>query len=240
MKLPQLIELIGLDLESCRVDLEGGSHSMPEMDVSPTTFLMQAEDDHRQGGVSSRLNSITNSKRAIVCQMDQALLAFGYKPLRWKIPKKIEVLNGLGVFAPSVLRKVSSARNFLEHEYVAPTNEQVEESLDLAALFVFSTKSLMSPFSDEVSLYSHDYSEIRNDAKSEITGKNIYFGIREVDGVIKFNACAYVDGQLLAETNFSNTDPIFMKLVKLGASLSLRYRVDEAISEFEEALRNSQ
>jgi hypothetical protein len=48
------------------------------------------------------------------------------------------VLRDMGIIAPRIVDKVVKARNYLEHKYQAPVQEQVEDALDIATLFVTS------------------------------------------------------------------------------------------------------
>jgi len=101
--------------------------------LSPKEFLAQAEYDFEIGGHTALVNSITNTKRAIQCQIGEWVLIFGIDPIQKK--KKIEVLNQFG-FAPRILKKVSDSRNLLEHQYKKPTLQEVEDALDLASIFI--------------------------------------------------------------------------------------------------------
>ncbi|WKW32699.1 hypothetical protein KIH13_01600 [Pseudomonas viridiflava] len=138
----------GFDISKSGVALGGGDFGMTELKVSPIEFLTLAEDDFERGGLAALVNATTNAKRAIVCQLDQLLISFGYPSLRWNVPKKIERLRALGLLAPSLLRKVVDIRNILEHEYATPELEKVEEALDTASLFVMSASAMFIPFDD--------------------------------------------------------------------------------------------
>jgi hypothetical protein len=158
--LTKLAESAGLNRDDVWAVSEGGGTLLAhELEVDPHQFLAQAEVDLATGGDAGGLNAVTNAKRAIVSQMDQILLTFGYASTRWKMPRKIETLKSLGVVVPRILRKVSSARNFLEHEYRLPTQEQIEEAVDLATLFVAAARHPMEPFADEFELgnYAADH-----------------------------------------------------------------------------------
>ncbi|WLH12819.1 hypothetical protein PSH58_00135 [Pseudomonas hefeiensis] len=136
------------DMSKCAVASGGGSFDMTELKTSPIEFLSLAEDDFERGGLSALVNATTNVKRAIVCQLDQLLLSFGYSSLRWNVPTKIEKVRALGLLAPSLLRKVINMRNILEHTYETPELEIVEEALDIASLFVMSASAMFIPFDD--------------------------------------------------------------------------------------------
>ena len=48
-------------------------------------------------------------------------------------------MNSIGVISPGILKKINRKRNFLEHEYIYPSKEEVEDALDVAKLFVAYT-----------------------------------------------------------------------------------------------------
>src|SRR4051812_20381944 len=98
------------DLSKCTVASGGGSFELSELKTSPIEFLSLAEEDFERGGLSTLVNATTNAKRAIVCQLDQLLISFGYPSLRWNVPKKIERVRMLGLMAPSLLRKIVNMR----------------------------------------------------------------------------------------------------------------------------------
>ena len=88
----------------------------------------------------SRVNCLSNCKRAIDAQVESLIARLGFLPLakkqRWDIPKKILFISSSGVVAPRILRNVNTLRNRLEHEFAVPSKQQVEEALDIATLFV--------------------------------------------------------------------------------------------------------
>ncbi len=112
------------------VKLISGSYSLSyDLGISPQEFLSQAENDFESGGGSARLNAISNAKRAISSQLDQALFCLGFTPTRMDTRKKLRLFGDLGFVAPRILKKVSQARNLLEHEYRAPTKTRVSVSI---------------------------------------------------------------------------------------------------------------
>ncbi len=88
----------------------------------------------------SRVNCLGNCKRAIDAQVENLTRRLGFLPLAkkqgWNIPKKIEFIARSGILAPRILRKVNVLRNQLEHEFALPSRHEVEDALDIAALFV--------------------------------------------------------------------------------------------------------
>jgi len=90
-----------------------------ETDLNAESLLDQAEQDFEAGGQGKFINSITNAKRAIQYRIDELIEHFGFDKNLGN-QKKIEILTKIG-FTTRILRKVSSARNLLEHEYKLPT-----------------------------------------------------------------------------------------------------------------------
>lgn len=219
-----------IDMSKCGVELVGGSFNLVELEISPVEFLTLAEEDFQRGGLSALINSITNAKRAIVCQMDRLLISFGFDSLRLDVPEKIEKLRGLGLLTPSLLRKVVKLRNTLEHEYKAPTLEQVEDSLDTASLFVMSLSAMFTPFEDTLK-FSLRKASVPEPIKYLTVGLN-----REANSVFY---TVYVYGadnsECLGRCTIQSGHILFDQLVKLSASLMMKYKVDQACKDFDAA-----
>lgn len=223
----------GFDMSKCAVASGGGSFGMTELKISPIEFLTLAEDDFERGGLSALVNATTNVKRAIVGQLDQLLISFGYSSLRWNVPKKIERLRALGLLAPRLLRKIVDMRNILEHEYATPELEKVEEALDIASLFVMSASAMFIPFDDvlEFSLSDQDATD------SSVT--RITAGLNRESGRVFYTVYAYEPGEhagrCVGQCEIQSGHVLFEAMVKLSASLMLRYKVNQALSDFDAA-----
>jgi hypothetical protein len=115
--------------------------------IRPRQFLSFAELDLQEKDDHHLVNALSNTKRAIECQLDSLLVALGLfsrsKEERWSFPKKTETLNYLGVVAPDILRRINEKRNLLEHEYRAPTVTEANDALDVARLFIEYTDGLL-------------------------------------------------------------------------------------------------
>lgn len=202
---------------------------MHEFDVDPYEFLLLAEEDWERGGLAAELNAITNAKRAIVAQMDQALLSFGYPATSWNIPRKLEALMSLGLVAPRILRRVSSTRNLLEHEYRRPSEKEIEDAIDLAALFVASIKPLISLFPDEF-IVGQEYERVTHFAfKRELVFSMA--GAKNEDRA-RFRICARRDGVLVGETFVDYKDREFAPIVRLAVAVDRGFKTDEALADF--------
>lgn len=229
LSLAELARLTHLDPKrAISVPSGGGGLSMYELDVDPYDFLLLAEEDWERGGLAAELNAITNAKRAIVAQMDQALLSFGYPATTWNVPKKIETLQCLGLVTPRILRRVSATRNLLEHEYRRPSIKDVEDAIDLAALFVASIKPILTLFGDQFFVGNADEQEDAFSFAQELdfsllsscSGDRPSFVVR-----------ARVDGKVVGETHIDCLQREFPLVVRLAIATDREFKAKEALGD---------
>jgi hypothetical protein len=112
-------------------------------EITPQEFLNYSELDLVSTSNHKYINALSNAKRSLDCQLDTLLIGFGYyknsKSKYWGFPKKIELLKDLGIIAPRVLSKINKTRNLMEHEFIVPNPEKVEDFIDIVALFLAAT-----------------------------------------------------------------------------------------------------
>ena len=101
----------------------------------------------------SLTDALSNCKRAINYQVDTILHCLGLlenirksKKPRYTFPKKIELLNLIGVAAPPILNKINALRNKIEHEWIIPEQNNVEDAIDVAELFFYATNKFTKLF----------------------------------------------------------------------------------------------
>ncbi len=113
-------------------------------EIKPKDFLDYAEQDLNSNLPHRFVNALSNAKRALECQVVCLLDVFGLQKLagkkRWWFPSKIDALKKVGILAPRILTKINNTRNLLEHEFANPNSEQVNDFIDVVALFLESTK----------------------------------------------------------------------------------------------------
>lgn len=130
----------------------GGTDIETPFRIKPRQFLRFAEHDLNSDYEHHLINALSNIKRAIDCQVDSLLVGFGlYNVKRKKIdfPTKVALLNGLGIISPKILEKINRRRNLLEHEYINPDKDSVEDALDVATLFfVYTDRFLFNALKD--------------------------------------------------------------------------------------------
>jgi len=128
-------------------------------DVSPEEYLKYAEKDINIKDAHNLINALSNTKRALDCQVECLLIAIGQfelaKRKKYNIPKKIEVLKDFGIIAPRILTKITNTRNVMEHNFQCPDMEKVNDFLDITTLFIEATNRFVYAFPGE--------SQIEND-----------------------------------------------------------------------------
>lgn len=138
-------------------------------DTLPGEYISFAEFDIESEFKHKYINALSNAKRALDCQADRLLKSIGYyrisKKKFWGFSKKIEFIKKLNILTPRILKKINRLRNLMEHEYIKPNEEQVEDFIDVVSLFIASTDKFVSSPRDEV-IYTNDNLEL-----AEITVK---------------------------------------------------------------------
>ena len=133
--------------------------------IHPTEYLHFALSDIGNQGQRGVVNALSNAKRALECQIDSLLLAFGLtqKKKRPNLPAKLAMLQDLGVIAPRILLKLNRHRNELEHEYTCPDHDTVEDFVDIVALFLEATRKYLEDRTCEwiVEISLQEYVRIR-------------------------------------------------------------------------------
>lgn len=137
-----------------REDLYKGlsSYSFEEFklpfEIVAQQFLEFAEQDLLKSDDHSVINALSNIKRGIDCRVDSLLVLFSVyeksKKERWGFPAKVSFLKEVGLLAPRVLERINTKRNKLEHEYKILTQEEAEDALDVAKLFIESTNPFLN------------------------------------------------------------------------------------------------
>jgi len=144
-----------IDILKKGISTWGWSGQIAPFEIDANQFRGFAIEDSKTDSVHGRVNALSNIKRAIECRIDELLyfycLYIKSKRENWNFPKKIEILGELGIIAPRILTKINQQRNLLEHEYINPSPENVDDALDVAILFlgytdIFTSKGPLTHF----------------------------------------------------------------------------------------------
>jgi len=142
-------------------------------ETMPSEFISFAENDLQSNFDHKYINALSNAKRALDCQADRLLKLFGfYKDAQdkfWGFPKKLELIQKFEIIAPRVLNKINKTRNLMEHQYIKPKPEQVEDFLDIASLFIASTDHYASNFLGLVQYINEENEDFKELMEVEFT-----------------------------------------------------------------------
>lgn len=112
---------------------------IPKFDVLPNEYREFMEEDLKGKDKRNYINALSNGKRSLDCQIESLLYAFCLKDFtdnkRYSIPRKIELLQKIGIIAPRILQKINSIRNTMEHEFYCPNESEVQDFADVILLF---------------------------------------------------------------------------------------------------------
>ncbi|MDQ0418848.1 hypothetical protein J2Z48_003053 [Croceifilum oryzae] len=166
MAISRVLDIIS-DPETIWLCKSGEDHIVIPFQIEPAEFLSDAEVDLTSDVNHRLINALANSKRAFNCQIDSLLIAFGLfnlaKRKRYHTPQKYQLLGSAGVVTPRILLKLNKMRNLMEHEYIKPNQEQVEDFIDIVLLFLASTNQYIYKFPNSMQLgYDLDSSDFLN------------------------------------------------------------------------------
>lgn len=117
-------------------------------EIGPKDFFRMAQEDLRAHGKHGRVNALGNIKRCIESQIDLLLYSYGFGDLSvrtdWNFIRRLEKLKGMNIVAPRILERINRRRNMLEHQYRLPRRAEIEDSLDVAALFLAYTDAYLN------------------------------------------------------------------------------------------------
>jgi len=142
-----------LDKRFEKADSCGSDNRLRFSEIDAEDFLEFAKEDAKGKDLRSCVNALGNVKRAIECRIDSILYVYCLhkksEKEKWDFPKKIEIIEQLGIVAPDILRKINKKRNELEHRYVKPTKEEVNDGRDVAKLFLaYTSKRIDNPLAN--------------------------------------------------------------------------------------------
>lgn len=214
-------------------------------EIEADEFMKFAEADLQQETTQGLVNALSNAKRAIDCQVDTVLGCFGLLA-RHSFPQKINILNELGIVTPRIIKKVVKARNFLEHEYINPEREQVEDAVDVATLFVISLdKGLRNFWCDFVILEATDAID-EADAQSFYQEIDVHYDDEKIQfelwgGIYDASLSEKIKIRIVTSAIITPKDKGFTELVKLSFALDssiLENDLNDQINKLFQILRS--
>jgi len=157
-----------IDFTNCRLveyDYLGDFNDIFE--VTPLEYLTFAKESLNSDNRKGLIDALTNAKRAIDCQIDSIITVLGYDFKKFNegsfykftkqfintyyngktsigLTDKIKLLNILNIMPTLLISKNRNLRNIIEHEYKLPKYEEVQEAIEIAELFIYSSNKKIS------------------------------------------------------------------------------------------------
>jgi|LakMenEpi03Aug12_release.lakeMendotaPanAssembly.Ray.scaffolds.fasta_scaffold163177_2 hypothetical protein len=134
-----------------------------DTEIKPFEYLEFARLDLSDGNESRNLiNSLGNAKRALHLQVETIADGYGYRKLSKssKFPPKLEFLSDIGIATPSIISKLNTLRNKVEHDYIVPDLEQIQDYCDIVELFLRATEGPINTFPSGVEFESNESFDI--------------------------------------------------------------------------------
>jgi hypothetical protein len=112
-------------------------------DATTEVYLGFARIDLHHPYRRNRINALSNAKRGLHLQVDAHGDALGLGKLpkneRRHFPQKLNFLSRCGLVAPRILQRLNRLRNAVEHDYVIPEIQDVQDFVDVVELFIKSS-----------------------------------------------------------------------------------------------------
>lgn len=225
-----------------------------EFEIEPDEFLLFAEKDYSNGELQGLVNSVTNAKRAIDCQVDKIISCLGYDPYvclpnnaqqyidiyqnkvgSIEATQKLKLLQALDIVPSSLVTSMREVRNKLEHYYKAPKKSDALHIIDLAKLFIRSSDYVLRLFPDEWVLVDTEMADKSTKIISiEYPHKKNKFVIK-LKKMIPDKKYTYQNGvksSCIGEIEILPTDDHFLYLVALNVCASVDGYVKGPLFEF--------
>ena len=134
----KLISLLNKYLTYAEYDASTGSIlKFPDFDLLPYDYLEFAENEINSNDISSKINTVSNLKRALECELDTILNILGLNKGSCKkyyfanVPIKLDFVGKVGLVSPRSFKKLNTLRNKIEHEYHVPSDDEIDSFYDL-------------------------------------------------------------------------------------------------------------
>ncbi len=160
MNLLELFKKTKINVGCATIERDSAEMLEYEFQITPKTFLNFSKQDFKTKDQRGNTNALTNAKRAIDCQTDKILRCFGFpidKPFppatnkyiqainpdlsKTDIQYKLKLLQVLDLAPASIIANTRTIRNKLEHYYESFSDNDVENAIQLADLFINATDS---------------------------------------------------------------------------------------------------
>lgn len=206
--------------------------------IKPKDFFRFAKEDFKDKSSKGLINSISNAKRAIDCQIDSALVYFGidfdsihsasaqyierFNFSGKDIPHKLKLVQAIGLAPSFLVSNIRGIRNKLEHYYEVPTQEEVERSIELAELFILTIEGRLKMVEEGFFISSTNHyedSKSRRWIETDDKYKNRIDVSLDTKGK-KFNVNLYISNNLEGNLQIQQDEMVYYGLIYFVISIS--------------------
>lgn len=147
-----LSQYLNKNFEYLEMDGSSGTSNLnfPNFDLSPHDYLDFAGKDSSHTSQVNRINTVSNLKRALECELDTLLHVLGLhdkKQYANNVPKKLDFMDNLGLISPRSFKKLNIIRNKIEHDYYVPNENEIDTFYDLTFALISSIEWFLLSFS---------------------------------------------------------------------------------------------
>jgi hypothetical protein len=183
-QLTVILKELKIDFSKTIIERAGGGSIESSTEISPREFIRFSKQDFKEGTTKGLVNSITNSKRAIDCQIDSTLSAFGididniqksteaiikhFDIDHLDLPYKLKLMQALGFVPSGLITTVRNLRHKLEHYYKIPKKEDVEQAIEIAELFCLSIESKTKIMDEDLLITSDGFQYKQKNKKYDL------------------------------------------------------------------------
>lgn len=230
-RLLTILKKTKLNFGQTAVFIHGGMGGINYFALKPRDFIRFSKEDIKSNSSRGLVNSITNTKRAVDCQIDSILDNYGIQfdkipkyseelvkrveIYNSKLPYKLKLIQALK-FAPSgLINKIRNLRNKLEHYYEIPEKQYVREAIEIAELFILSCENKTNSF-DDITISSMNF------YKNAILTNDSFENYLEFDfnhNKKKFSITPYINMQPIRKLHFDQNNEEFYFILRLVNSL---------------------
>lgn len=177
------------DFENFEIDAESPSNLSIPSGPQPRTYLSFANQDlNEPDSDRSRINSVSNAKRALHLQTDIISEGLGFHLLskngrKSSFPTKLNFCASCSIISPRILTKLNRLRNSVEHDYYIPMRGEAEDFADIVELFLGATDFVLKQFPSDIDLSApDDFSELG------LTTNSLHIEMEPSSGIINVDA----------------------------------------------------
>ncbi|UZP03333.1 hypothetical protein JW813_16735 [Clostridium botulinum] len=243
MELNELKNIVKIKWNKFYVCKEGTSWTEAvDFGITPDEFLEFAKQDYKNKDKKGLVGAVTNSKRAIDCQIDWIISYLGYDYLNFnkekypniikmiteleksenlsgEFPLKLRFIQVLEIAPTFLISQIREIRNELEHEYILPSEKRAKEAVEMAELFINATQNKI--FNKFITNYIIQNKYEEGPWKLEIPSYVIDFNLNEHDIRIRYLIGDNKEGEL----RINSVEEEYIYFIKAAISYDFYYLI---------------